>query len=77
MSFESSPFHQDVRKHTNRLIDLCEEGSLDLMSVISALTGCLSDDDIHAMAKRNELFFDYDEDFDYLSMDLESDLDGD
>ncbi len=45
----------DVRKTTNKLLELVEEGVLDVNYVLRAALSYLSEADVHAMAEKNEL----------------------
>jgi hypothetical protein len=54
----------DVRKNTNALLEMVEEGQLSSMDVIMAALNWLSDSDVGNMAEANEFFVDEDEDDD-------------
>ena len=49
-----------VRQNTNKLIDLIDEGILDLETVLYAALNWHSDSDVGEMAAANEFFIDED-----------------
>lgn len=46
----------NVRKHTNKLLELIDEGMFDKDDVISACLGALSEDDVAKMCLNNDMF---------------------
>ncbi len=51
----------DIRRYTNKLLNLIAEGQLDRDEVINALTSYMSEDDVKDCCISNE-FFDLDDD---------------
>ena len=44
------------RKHTNRLLEMVDEGLLDESEVLLMAVNALSDADVHEMCQRNDIF---------------------
>lgn len=51
-----------MRKNTNKLIELIEEGMISAKDVVTMCLKWMSEDDVEAMCKANEIFLDEDPD---------------
>ena len=52
------------RKHTNKLLEMVDEGLLNEHEVLLMAVGALSDADVHEMCQRNDVFLFPEEDED-------------
>lgn len=51
-----------MRKNTNKLIELIEDGMISAKDVVTMCLKWMSEDDVEAMCKANEIFLDEDTD---------------
>lgn len=79
-----------LNEKKNELLEMIDEGYLSAENVVDACLAYMTEEDVAKMMHNNEFGYKFfkeedeeidhqsdDEDFDYLTMDLESDLDGD
>lgn len=52
------------RRNTNRLLEMVDEGLLDMETMLTAALNALSDSEVHEMCQRNDVFLFEDEDED-------------
>jgi hypothetical protein len=54
----------DARKHTNRLLEMIDEGVLDPANVVTMCVKWMSEDDVEGMMDANELSSRFEDEYD-------------
>ena len=60
-----------VRKYTNKLLEMVEEGVVDKDQLIIACLSYMSEDDVESMMRECDIIFDEDEEDDYQPDELQ------
>lgn len=63
----------EVRKATNRILEMIEEGLLSPVSVVTMCLKWMGEDDVRDMAEANEIYFDDEEEYEEDEEEIEID----